>query len=96
MKKSTTLMLWVIFGALLTSCSEEEIANEENFSQKAIGFNVLSNAAQTWAIPTTPSKRAKPTTPTNLTSTDFDVFAFTANGTAFRGFGLLRVQSRNG
>lgn len=40
-------MLWVIFGALLTGCSEEEIANEENFSQKAIGFNVLSNAAQT-------------------------------------------------
>lgn len=78
-------MLWVIFGALLTGCSEEEIANEENFSQKAIGFNVLSNAAQTWAIPTTPSKRAKPTTPDNLTSTDFDVFAFTANGTAFMG-----------
>lgn len=78
-------MLWVIFGALLTGCSEEEIANEENFSQKAIGFNVLSNAAQTSAIPTTPSKRAKPITPDNLTSTDFDVFAFTANGTAFMG-----------
>lgn len=83
--KKYSMMLLAIFGLLLMSCSEEEIANEENFSQKAIGFNVLSNAAQTWAIPTTPSKRAKPTTPTNLTSTDFDVFAFTANGTAFMG-----------
>ncbi len=88
----------------------------------AIGFNVLSNAAET---------RATPTTNTNLKNTDFDVFAFTADGTAFmgkvdtdfghdgvkivynngkwdydkcerpsllayRGFGLLRIQSRNG
>ena len=82
MKKSTTLMLWVIFGALLTGCSEEEIANVENSSQKAIGFNVLSNAPETRA---TPIKRATPITPTNLTTTDFDVFAFTANGTAFMG-----------
>mgnify|MGYP000169880760 CR=1 FL=1 len=85
-------------------------------------LNVLSNAAET---------RATPTTNTNLKSTDFDVFAFTADGTAFMGkvdtefghdgvnivykdnkwdykkcgrssllayraFGLLRVQSRNG
>ena len=39
-------------------------------------INVLSNAAET---------RATPTTPSNLTSTDFDVFAFTADGTAFMG-----------
>lgn len=83
--KKYSMMLLAIFGLLLMSCSEEEIANEENFSQKAIGFNVLSNAAQTWATPTTPSKRAKPITPSNLTETDFDVFAFTANGTAFMG-----------
>ena len=37
---------------------------------------MLSNAAET---------RATPTTPSNLTSTDFDVFAFTADGTAFMG-----------
>ena len=75
MKKST-VMLWAIFGALLMGCSDEEIANVETSSRNAIGFNVLSNAAET---------RATPTTNTNLTSTDFDVFAFTADGTAFMG-----------
>ena len=69
-------MLWAIFGALLMGCSDEEIANVETSSRNAIGFNVLSNAAET---------RATPTTPDNLTSTDFDVFAFTADGTAFMG-----------
>ena len=75
MKKST-VMLWAIFGALLMGCSDEEIANVETSSRNAIGFNVLSNAAET---------RATPTTPSNLTRTDFDVFAFTADGTAFMG-----------
>ena len=75
MKKST-VMLWAIFGALLMGCSDEEIANVETSSRNAIGFNVLSNAAETRAIPTTPD---------NLTSTDFDVFAFTTDGTAFMG-----------
>ena len=75
MKKST-VMLWAIFGELLMSCSEEEIANVETSSRNAIGFNVLSNAAETRAIPTTN---------TNLKNTDFDVFAFTADGTAFMG-----------
>jgi len=69
-------MLWAIFGALLMGCSDEEIANVETSSRNAIGFNVLSNAAETRAIPTTPS---------NLTDTDFDVLAFTADGTAFMG-----------
>lgn len=75
MKKST-VMLWAIFGVLPMSCSEEEIANVETSSRNAIGFNVLSNAAET---------RATPTTNTNLKNTDFDVFAFTADGTAFMG-----------
>ena len=75
MKKST-VMLWAIFGVLLMSCSEEEIANVETSSRNAIGFNVLRNAAET---------RATPTTNTNLKNTDFDVFAFTADGTAFMG-----------
>lgn len=69
-------MLGAIFGTLLMGCSDEEIANMETSSRNAIGFNVLSNAAET---------RATPTTPDNLTSTDFDVFAFTADGTAFMG-----------
>ena len=75
MKKST-VMLWAIFGALLMGCSDEEIANVETSSRNAIGFNVLSNAAET---------RATPTTNSNLKDTDFDVFAFTENGTAFMG-----------
>ena len=69
-------MLWTILGALLMGCSEEEIANVETSSRNAIGFNVLSNAAET---------RATPTTSSNLTNTDFDVFAFTADGTVFMG-----------
>ena len=75
MKKST-VMLGAIFGALLMGCSDEEIANVETSSRNAIGFNVLSNAAET---------RATPITNSNLTSTNFDVFAFTGNGTAFMG-----------
>ena len=57
-------------------CSDEEIANVETSSRNAIGFNMLSNAAET---------RATPITSSNLTSTDFDVFAFTTDGTAFMG-----------
>ena len=75
MKKST-VMLGAIFGTLLMGCSDEEIANVETSSRNAIGFNVLSNAAET---------RATPTTNTNLKNTDFDVFAFTGDGTAFMG-----------
>jgi hypothetical protein len=75
MKKST-VMLGAIFGTLLMGCSDEEIANVETSSRNAIGFNVLSNAAETRAIPTTPD---------NLKNTDFDVFAFTGDGTAFMG-----------
>ena len=69
-------MLGAIFGTLLMGCSDEEIANVETSSRNAIGFNVLSNAAET---------RATPTTPDNLKNTDFDVFAFTADGTVFMG-----------
>ena len=69
-------MFLAIFGALLVSCAEKEIANVETSSQNVIGFNVLSNAAETKATPITPS---------NLKTTDFDVFAYTADGTAFMG-----------
>ncbi len=75
MEKKNVMFL-AIFGALLVGCSEEEIANVETSSQNAISFNVVSNAAETKATPITPS---------NLTTTDFDVFAYTADGTAFMG-----------
>ena len=75
--KQTFLMLAAISGALLTGCSNEEIASVDNLSQNAIGFHVVGNAAET---------RATPITPSNLeTETDFDVFAYTADGTAFMG-----------
>lgn len=74
MKKKNVMFL-AIFGALLVSCAEKEIANVETSSQNVIGFNVLSNAAET---------KATPITSNNLTTTDFDVFAYTADGTAFR------------
>lgn len=76
LRKKSTVMLGAIFGTLLMGCSDEEIANVETSSRNAIGFNVLSNAAET---------RATPTTPDNLKNTDFDVFAFTGDGTAFMG-----------
>ena len=69
-------MLLAIAGTLLVGCSEKEIANVETSPRNAIGFNVLSNAAET---------RATPITPSNLTTTDFDVFAYTADGTTFMG-----------
>mgnify|MGYP000040572611 CR=1 FL=1 len=74
--KQTFLMLAAISGALLTGCSNEEIASVDNLSQNAIGFHVVGNAAET---------RATPITPNNLTTTNFDVFAYTADGTAFMG-----------
>lgn len=74
--KQTFLMLAAISGALLTGCSNEEIASVDNLSQNAIGFHVVGNAAET---------RATPITPSNLTTTDFDVFAYTADGKAFMG-----------
>lgn len=75
MEKKNVMFL-AIFGALLVGCSEEEIANVETSSQNAISFNVVSNAAET---------KATPITPNNLTTTDFDVFAYTADGRAFMG-----------
>ena len=74
--KQTFLMLAAISGALLTGCSNEEIASVDNLSQNAISFHVVGNAAET---------RATPITPSNLTTTDFDVFAYTAGGEAFMG-----------
>ena len=59
MKKST-VMLGAIFGTLLMGCSDEEIANVETSSRNAIGFNVLSNAAETRATPTTPDNLRTP------------------------------------
>lgn len=67
----------VIFGtalgsmALLSACSSDnELANLGTTASNAIGFHVVGNKAET---------RATPITPDNLTSTDFNVFAYKNN-----------------
>ncbi len=62
--------------ALLSGCSSNEPTVVESSTQNVIGFHVVGNSAET---------RATPITPSNLTSNNFDVFAFTKNGTAFMG-----------
>lgn len=73
----------VIFGtalasmALLSACSSDnELANVGTTANNAIGFHVVGNKAET---------RATPITPDNLTTTDFNVFAFTEDGKTFMG-----------
>lgn len=70
----------VIFGtalasmALLSACSSDnELANVQTTANNAIGFHVVGNKAET---------RATPITPDNLTTTDFNVFAYKNNGGA--------------
>lgn len=80
----------VIFGtalasmALLSACSSDnELANVETAASNAIGFHVVGNKAET---------RANIINAGNITSTDFNVFAFTRNedgsdGAVFMGGG---------
>lgn len=70
----------VIFGTalasmgLLSACSSDnELANVETTANNAIGFHVVGNKAET---------RATPITPDNLTTTDFNVFAYKNNNGA--------------
>lgn len=78
--KKIILMTACTAAVLLSGCSDNELASAGDgigtSTQSAIGFHVVGNQAET---------RATPTTPSNLTNTDFDVFAFTKNGTAFMG-----------
>lgn len=54
----------------LSGCSSEEIANMETSVSNAIGFNLVGS---------NPVTRATPITSSNITDTDFDVFAFTSS-----------------
>ncbi len=66
--KKNLFMTAAAIAALLTGCStDEEIANIETSAKNAIGFNIVSNGAET---------KATPINPGNLTTTDFAVFAF--------------------
>ena len=69
-------MFLAIFGALLLSCSEEEIANVKTSSRNVIGFNVLGSMAETKATPINSS---------NLKTEDFGVFCYTTKGDPFMG-----------
>lgn len=90
----------VIFGtalasmALLSACSSDnELANVETTANNAIGFHVVGNKAET---------RANIIGADNITSTDFNVFAFTRNedgtdgkffmGEKANGFGQTGVK----
>lgn len=73
----------VIFGtalasmALLSACSSDnELANVGTTANNAIGFHVVGNKAET---------RATIIDNKNITGTDFNVYAFTNDGTAFMG-----------
>lgn len=76
--KKNLFMTAAAIAALLTGCStDEEIANIETSAKNAIGFNIVSNGAET---------KATPISPDNLTSTDFDVFALNSTtGNIFMG-----------
>lgn len=60
---------------LLSACSVNDQTIMES-EHNAIGFHLTGSMAET---------RATPTTPSNLTSTDFKVYAFTSDGTALLG-----------
>lgn len=73
----------VIFGtalasmALLSACSSDnELANVETAANNAIGFHVVGNKAET---------RAMIIDNKNIIGTNFNVYAFTNEGTAFMG-----------
>lgn len=62
---------------LVASCSKNEVISDvDSSSQNAISFSASSNSAQT---------KATPINGANLTTTDFDVFAYTQDGNAFMG-----------
>lgn len=74
--KKNLFMTAAAIAALLTGCStDEEIANIKTSAKNAIGFNIVSNGAET-----------KATIYNNgSTNFDFDVFAFDGSGNYFMG-----------
>lgn len=75
--KKNLFMTAAAIAALLTGCStDEEIANIETSAKNAIGFNIVSNGAETKATIHN----------TGSTNFDFDVFAFNSRtGDLFMG-----------
>ena len=74
--KKNLFMTAAAIAALLTGCStDEEIANIETSAKNAIGFNIVSNGAETKATIYGPSSK----------DFGFDVFAFDNLGNYFMG-----------
>lgn len=78
--KKVILLTACTIAVLLSGCSDNELASVGDgigtSTQSAIGFHVVGNQAET---------RATPITPSNITTTNFNVYAFTNDGTAFMG-----------
>lgn len=72
--KKVILLTVCTAAVLLSGCSDNELASVGDgigtSTQSAIGFHVVGNQAET---------RATPITPSNITTTDFNVFAFIRN-----------------
>ena len=73
--KKVILLTACTAAVLLSGCSDNELASVGDgigtSTQSAIGFHVVGNQAET---------RATPITPSNITTTDFNVVAFKDNG----------------
>lgn len=73
--KKVILLTVCTAAVLLSGCSDNELASVGDgigtSTQSAIGFHVVGNQAET---------RATPITPSNITTTDFNVIAFKNNG----------------
>lgn len=78
--KKVILLTACTVAVLLSGCSDNELASVGDgigtSTQSAIGFHVVGNQAET---------RATPITPSNITTTNFNVYAFTNDGKAFMG-----------
>lgn len=78
--KKVILLTACTVAVLLSGCSDNELASVGDgigtSTQSAIGFHVVGNQAET---------RATPIKSSNITTTDFNVFAFTKDGKAFMG-----------
>ena len=94
--KKVILLTACTIAVLLSGCSDNELASVGDgigtSTQSAIGFHVVGNQAET---------RATPITPSNITTTDFNVYAYIKNaegndGSPFMGGNDSEHNQKNG
>lgn len=94
--KKVILLTACTVAVLLSGCSDNELASVGDgigtSTQSAIGFHVVGNQAET---------RATPITPSNITTTDFNVYAYIKNaegndGSPFMGGNDSEHNQKNG